>query len=85
MAALQTLIENGGAPANPFSVFVCADDAEAKATVAGLVDSLGGFKAVDAGGVRESKIVELLGPMWLVTLKNNNFAGEGFPGWRFGM
>jgi predicted dinucleotide-binding enzyme len=67
---------------------VCADDADAKAVVMELVHSVSGFKALDAGGAAETKIVELIGPMWLFTLMKNNFAGgistEKNPGWRFG-
>ncbi|KAF6261566.1 hypothetical protein COO60DRAFT_1501033 [Scenedesmus sp. NREL 46B-D3] len=81
-----TLLEAGGCPDNPWSVMVCADDAEAKAAVMQLTNSLGGFKALDAGGVAESKVVELIGPNWLFTLMEKNFASaEGFPAWRFGM
>ena len=84
---VQGILEAFGNRDIPFSVPVCSDDAEAKALVMQLIDGLGGFKALDAGGVKESKILELLGPNWLVTLMMNNFKpSEGeFPGWRFGL
>jgi predicted dinucleotide-binding enzyme len=79
-------MEVGGCPDNPWSVMVCGEDAAAKAVVMQLINSLGGFKAVDAGGVAESKIVELIGPMWLFTLKQKNYAdASDWPAWRFGI
>jgi predicted dinucleotide-binding enzyme len=50
----------------------------------GLVDLVPGFKAVHAGSLKYSRLVELLGPLWLPQLERDNY-GLGFrAGWRFG-
>lgn len=54
-----TLI-GGQVAGQPLDVFLAADDAAAKATVAGLVEA-GGLRAIDAGPLRRARQLEGLG------------------------
>jgi hypothetical protein len=46
------------------SMFVCGDDAAAKATVADLVRALG-FDVIDAGPLRSARLLEPLAMLWI--------------------
>ena len=46
------------------AMFLCGDDAEAKAAVAGLIEELG-FEAVDAGPLTRSRQLEQLAVLWI--------------------
>ena len=69
---------------NPHNVFVCGDDAEAVQITMALVDKLPGFKALFAGDLKYTRIVELLSPLWLAQLERDNYGLEFRCGWRFG-
>ncbi len=58
---------------HPHSTFIAGDDAEAVTTTITLVETIPGFKALKAGPLENSKIVELLGPNWLGELDKLNF------------
>jgi predicted dinucleotide-binding enzyme len=64
------------------STSVVGDDAEAVATTIALVKTIPGFKGLKAGPLENSKIVELLGPPWLV-LQRLNFSAKKFADWKF--
>lgn len=70
---------------NPHHTFVAGDDEEAVATTIALVESIPGFKAVRAGGLKNSKIVEMLGPRWILELDKLNGGGNFRSGWRYGL
>lgn len=71
---------------NPHSTFVVGDDEEAVNVTVALSESVPGFKAVRAGGLKNAKLVEILGPVWLIELAKLNPTGPGpfWGGWRFG-
>eukprot|EP00249_Psilotum_nudum_P021969 c28321_g1_i2 orf=453-1175(-) len=69
---------------NPHHTFVVGDDEEAVATTIAVVDSIPGFKGVRAGGLQNSKLVELLGPRWIMELDTLNGGGQHLSGWRYG-
>ncbi len=46
------------------AMFYCGDDAGAKATVAGLISELG-FEAVDAGPLRQARVIEPFAMLWI--------------------
>ena len=50
----------GGRPA----MFHCGDDAAAKAACAGLIEELG-FEAIDCGPLREARLLEPVGMLWI--------------------
>ncbi|MCD1294619.1 NADPH-dependent F420 reductase [Methanocella sp. CWC-04] len=54
-----------------FDVIVCADDEDAKKVVMGLVEDLGDVRALDGGGIEESRLIEALTPL-LVNLAIRN-------------
>jgi predicted dinucleotide-binding enzyme len=69
---------------HPHSTFIAGDDAEAVATtITSLVESIPGFKALKAGPLENSKIVELLGPNWLGELSKLNFGYKRLGEWKF--
>ncbi|KAJ7559361.1 hypothetical protein O6H91_04G081700 [Diphasiastrum complanatum] len=70
---------------NPHHTFVAGDDPEAVDITIALVESIPGFKGVKAGGLKYSKLVEVLGPTWLVELDKLNGGGNYRTGWRFGL
>lgn len=69
---------------NPHSVFVAGDDEEAVDITIALVESIPGFKGARAGPLKYTKIVELLGPTWIVLLDKLNSGGSFKTGWRIG-
>jgi predicted dinucleotide-binding enzyme len=70
---------------NPHTTFVAGDDPEAVATTIALVEIIPGFKAANAGPLENSRIVEVLGPRWLVQLDNLNAGGKLSTYWKLGV
>jgi len=54
------------------SMFICGDDPEAKQVIGALVEDLG-FDLVDAGGLGNAKMVEMLAQLWVTLMR----AGSG--------
>lgn len=48
----------------PTTMFICGDDAQAKATVAELAESLG-FDVADVGGLETARLIEPLAMVWI--------------------
>jgi hypothetical protein len=48
----------------PLTMFICGDDADAKATVAELAENLG-FEAVDAGPLDRARLLEPMARLWI--------------------
>ena len=48
-----------------FSTFVSGDDAEAKATVVRLLESMGHTDVIDLGGLATARGTEMMMPVWL--------------------
>ncbi|KAI5067220.1 hypothetical protein GOP47_0017748 [Adiantum capillus-veneris] len=82
-ATFYKLLEELPDPQNPHHTFVAGDDEEAVLTTIALVESIPGFKAVKAGGLSNSKIIELLGPLWLFELDKLNAGGNYRSGWKY--
>jgi NADPH-dependent F420 reductase len=61
---------------NPHTTFVAGDDPEAVATTIALVETIPGFKGAKAGPLENSRIVELLGPRWMIELDELNVRGR---------
>lgn len=57
------------------TMFICGDDAGAKETTTKLAEALG-FEAIDAGGLRQARLLEPLGMLW-VTLAYTRSMGTG--------
>ncbi|KAH9551236.1 hypothetical protein CY35_09G004600 [Sphagnum magellanicum] len=70
---------------NPHTTFVAGDDPEAVATTIALVEIIPGFKAAKAGPLENSRIVELLGPRWLIELDKLNASGKFSTYWKLGV
>ncbi len=70
---------------NPHSTFVAGDDPEAVATTIALVETIPGFKGANAGPLENSRIVELLGPRWLLQLDKLNAGGKLSTYWKLGV
>ncbi len=60
----------------PAALFLCGDDADAKAAVAGLAEGLG-FEAVDVGGLDRARLTEPLALVW-ITLAVRQGLGRDF-------
>ena len=48
-----------------FSTFVSGDDAQAKATVVSLLESMGHRDVIDLGDITSARGVEMMMPIWL--------------------
>jgi 8-hydroxy-5-deazaflavin:NADPH oxidoreductase len=59
------VIANPAAAGGPVSVPIVADDAEAKATVAEIVQSVG-FETVDVGPLRHARALEMMSMLYIV-------------------
>ncbi|CAK9238712.1 unnamed protein product [Sphagnum jensenii] len=70
---------------NPHTTFVAGDDPEAVATTIALVETIPGFKGANAGPLENSRIVELLGPRWIVQLDKLNAGGKLSTYWKLGV
>ena len=55
-----------------------------RARFAAQVNELPGFQGVKGGTLQHSKIIELLGPPWIVQLEKLNNDARFTGGWRFG-
>jgi predicted dinucleotide-binding enzyme len=62
---------------------VAGDDEEAVDITIALVETFPGFKGVRAGPLKYSKVVELLGPGWILVLDKLN-EGTWRTGYRIG-
>jgi predicted dinucleotide-binding enzyme len=63
----QLMVEPG-LLGEPTTVFVSGDDADAKATVTGLLTELGHQDVIDLGGIETARGTEMLLPLWLRTM-----------------
>jgi hypothetical protein len=59
----EVMADNARLPQRPV-MFMAGEDAGAKLTVAGLLADLG-FEALDAGGIRQARILEPFGMVWI--------------------
>lgn len=60
-----SLMVDPGSLGGPSSVFVSGEDAEAKATVVGLLESFGHQDVIDLGGIETARGTEMVLPLWL--------------------
>ena len=77
--ALNTLnadlmVDPGSLP-EPTTVFVCGDDADAKATVTGLLESFGHTDVLDLGDLTSARGTEMFLPLWLRIMGSLGTAG----------
>ncbi len=70
---------------NPHTTFVAGDDPEAVATTIALVEIIPGFEGANAGPLENSRIVELLGPRWMIELDKLNAGGRLSMYWKLGV
>ncbi len=54
-------------------MFICGNDAEAKAVTTALIESLGWPPAIDLGDIRMARYLESLAMVWIVHLFRNGF------------
>jgi len=66
------LLNNPPHKEKPASIIVCGDDEKARQTIINIVNTQEGFHGIDGGGIKFSKMVELLGPPWIATLDKLN-------------
>jgi len=59
----------------PLTMFLCGDDADAKATVTGLAEDLG-FEAVDAGPLVRARLLEPMALLWIQLAMTEGFGRE---------
>lgn len=60
----ELMVHPGTLP-EPTTVFVCGDDADAKATVTGLLESFGHTDVLDLGDLSSARGAEMFLPLWL--------------------
>jgi len=60
----ELMVHPGTLP-EPTTVFVCGDDADAKATVTGLLESFGHADVIDLGDLSSARGAEMFMPLWL--------------------
>ncbi len=60
----ELMVHPGSLP-EPTTVFVCGDDAGAKATVTGLLESFGHTDVLDLGDLSSARGAEMFLPLWL--------------------
>jgi predicted dinucleotide-binding enzyme len=58
------LMVDPGLPGGPHPMFIAGDDADAKATVAALLDDVG-WEAFDVGGIEQARQLEALVLLWV--------------------
>ncbi len=75
--ALQELGTGLDAPALDMDVLLCGDDPGAKRRLAALVNRITGLRAVDAGRLEMSRIVEAITPLLISINKQNKVAHSG--------
>jgi len=66
----------------PLDVLIASNDKEAKATVVELVTNTG-FRGLDAGNLQHIRIIELMGPPWIVHMNQHSISGSCLGAWRF--
>ena len=59
------MVEPGRLAGGEHTMFICGDDAAAKATVAGLIESFGWRDLVDLGALSNARATEMLLPIWV--------------------
>ncbi|MBI5514344.1 MAG: NAD(P)-binding domain-containing protein [Deltaproteobacteria bacterium] len=64
-------------PGGPPTMFRCGNDAEAKATVAGILEAWG-WSPMDAGDIRSSRYLEALCILWVSTAARGNHWLQAF-------
>jgi len=66
----------------PLEVFVAGDDKEAKKI---LIDSINatGFRALDCGPQKNIRILELMGPPFIMEMNKHSMSGSRLGSWRF--
>lgn len=57
-------------------MFICGNDAAAKAVVSSLIESLGWPMAIDLGDIRMARYLEPMAMVWIVHLFRNGFNGN---------
>ncbi|KAH7307673.1 hypothetical protein KP509_22G071700 [Ceratopteris richardii] len=82
-ATFAHVLENGGHEGRVESTIVCGDDADAVKTTIALVETVPGFVGIHGGGLKNTKILELLGPPWLIELDKLNAHGSHSSGWHY--
>ena len=78
---------NDDAPLNekyPASIIVTGDNKDARLTTINLINETKKFKGIDGGELKYSKIIDLLGPLYIMTIdkNNNNGARNGYWTWQ---
>ncbi|CAM6105745.1 unnamed protein product [Calypogeia fissa] len=81
-ATFSQLLRDPPPASNPHSIFVAGDDEEAVDITIALVDTIPGFKGTKAGPLKNSKIIELLGPKWMPEVVKLNAWQTFRSGWR---
>lgn len=59
------MVDPGGVGGGDHTIFVCGDDADAKATVVGLLRGFGWSDVIDLGDISAARGTEMLLPIWL--------------------
>jgi predicted dinucleotide-binding enzyme len=59
------MVDPGKLAGGDHSVFLSGDDAEAKATVSGLLQELGHTDIIDLGDITSARAAEMMMPAWL--------------------
>jgi len=66
----------------PLEVFVAGDDKEAKKTVIDSINATG-FRALDCGPQKNIRILELMGPPFIMEMNKHSLSGSRLGSWRF--
>ena len=65
-------------PGGPPTMFICGNDASAKKTVTGFLESFGWPLTIDLGGIEESRYLEPLAMVWILTLFKTGSGNHAF-------
>jgi len=66
----------------PLEVFVAGDDKEAKKVVIESINATG-FRALDCGSQKNIRILELMGPPFIMEMNKHSLSGSRLGSWRF--
>ncbi|KAI5066227.1 hypothetical protein GOP47_0018851 [Adiantum capillus-veneris] len=82
-ATFASVLENKNHEGRFESTVVCGDDVDAVETTIALVQIVPNFIGVRGGGLKNTRIVELLGPPWLIELDELNAINLHTSGWQY--
>ncbi|MCO5567928.1 hypothetical protein L7F22_021624 [Adiantum nelumboides] len=82
-ATFARVLEKANSEGRLESTVVCGDDSHAVHTTIALVQTIPNFIGIRGGGLNNTRILELLGPPWLIELDELNAISLHTSGWQY--